>query len=230
MGSEQKTAAGQAVERKPVATILKFPKGGHARTSGRAAMAAKPSRVTKPRPPSSLTSADQYSDGIALRARQVLTVDFATDSADATCVVPPSASMIESTVMDADIVRMTRTGQEFANRETTFPVRRGVIGRMIDPAEVIGRRLAELRLALGYTQQNEFADALNVEKNTYNPWESGSRPLPFESACTIRQKWSVPLDYLFYGAFPERLPGDIIEKLERVRREGIKPKRRARAG
>jgi transcriptional regulator with XRE-family HTH domain len=104
------------------------------------------------------------------------------------------------------------------------------MGRMIDPADVIARRLEELRLALGYEQQNKFAAELNVEKNTYSPWEKGhaERPLPFEHAVTIRQKWSVPLDWLYFGAFPERLPGDIKDKIEALRRE--KAKRRPKAG
>lgn len=195
--------------------VVNFQRPNHARaSSGRATSAARASKVTLLRPASSLTSADQYSDGIARRARHVLTVDLATDKADATCVVPPSASMIESTVMNVPIVRTVRTSQEFANRETTFLQGRGCIGGMLtDPPHVIGPRLRALRLALGYTHQYKFAQAIGVEKNTYNPWEKGTRPLTFEAACAIRQKWAIPLDYLFYGAQEDAIPSKILEKL-----------------
>ena len=71
---------------------------------------------------------------------------------------------------------------------------------MIDPPKVIGKRLKSLRLALGYKTQVAFAASLGIEKNTYNPWEKGSRQLTFEGALLIRQIHKVPLDYLFFGA------------------------------
>jgi transcriptional regulator with XRE-family HTH domain len=70
---------------------------------------------------------------------------------------------------------------------------------MVDPQEVIGPRLRALRLALGIKTQKAFAEAIGVEKNTYNPWEKGTRPLTFEGACLIRKKFNIPLDYQFYG-------------------------------
>ncbi len=85
---------------------------------------------------------------------------------------------------------------------------------MIDPPKVIGPRLKDLRRALEVGTQVEFARAIGVEKNTYNPWEKGSRPLTFEGACLIRKKYDIPLpfgpfsgktlndiplDYLFFG-------------------------------
>lgn len=216
MTSEPSPAVVPAADLSNSAEILKFPskRKRHARTSsGRAASAARASSVTSLRPPSSLTSADQYSGGIARRARQVLTVDFATDKEDANCVVPPSESMMVSTVMPTEIVRITRTSQEFANRETTFLQGRGSLAGMIDPPEIIGPRLKALRIALGFPRQNKFAAAIGVEKNTYNPWEKGTRPLTFESACTIRQKFQIPLDYLFYGAQEDAIPAKYLEKL-----------------
>ena len=70
---------------------------------------------------------------------------------------------------------------------------------MIDPPKVIGPRLKALRRALEIETQVEFAHAIGIEKNTYNPWEKGSRPLTFEGACLIRKKYGIPLDYLFFG-------------------------------
>lgn len=70
---------------------------------------------------------------------------------------------------------------------------------MIDPPEVIGPRLRTLRLALGVAKQKDFAHEIGVEKNTYNPWETGARPLTFEGALLIRKRYKIPLDYLFFG-------------------------------
>ena len=125
--------------------------------------------------------------------------------------------MIESTVMSQEIVRVTRTSQEFANRETTFlQARVSIVGMYIDPPHIIGPRLKALRIALGFTRQNKFAEAIGVEKQTYNPWEMGKDPkrtLTFESACVIRQKFQIPLDYLFYGAQEDAIPQKYLDKL-----------------
>lgn len=87
---------------------------------------------------------------------------------------------------------------------------------LIDPPHIIGPRLKALRLALGYKLQYKFAEAIGVEKNTYNPWEKGTDPkrtLTFESACVIRQKFQIPLDYLFFGAQEDAIPAKTLEKL-----------------
>jgi transcriptional regulator with XRE-family HTH domain len=70
---------------------------------------------------------------------------------------------------------------------------------MIDPPKVVGKRLRSLRLALGFRTQVAFAKEIGVEKNTYNPWEKGSRSLTFEGALLIRKRFGIPLDYLFFG-------------------------------
>ncbi len=155
--------------------------------------------------------------GMKPRPRQVLTVLGGTPSSAETVPVPPRSSIAESTViMEPYIVRSTRTCQVFANCETTLPFVRGSIGAMHDPPEVIGPRLKALRLALDMKTQTKFAKAIGVEKNTYNPWEKGTRPLPFEAACNIRKNWGVPLDWLFYGTMADRIPVGIYNKLGRV--------------
>lgn len=84
---------------------------------------------------------------------------------------------------------------------------------MVDPPTVMGPRLKALRIALGYPTQIGFAKEIGVEKNTYNPWEKGTRALTFEGACLIRKKFRVPLDYLFFGEIGE-LPARILTKLQ----------------
>lgn len=70
---------------------------------------------------------------------------------------------------------------------------------MIDPPDVIGRRLEDLRVALGFKTQVSFAEALGIDKSTYNLYKTGARPLTFETACVIRAKFGMSLDWLFYG-------------------------------
>lgn len=181
----------------------------------------------RPRNDASPTIADQCGDGMLPRARHELTVESDNERAVATSPVPPSPSMMESTfgTMTTDIVRTMRTSQVFANRETTFEHGRASIASMlIDPPSVIAARLRTLRLALGFKQQQKFADAIGVTKQTYNPWEVGKKPdrvLTFESACVIRQKFQIPVDYLFWGAQEDAIPSKTLEQirfLEKKRR------------
>lgn len=116
--------------------------------------------------------------------------------------------------MDAVIVRALRTCQEFASRETTFPRLHVPIAGMIDTPDVIGPRLKALRIACGYRTQQSFAAAIGVERNTYNPWEKGVRPLTFEGAILIRKRFHIPLDYLFYGDLQDDIPARILARLQ----------------
>jgi DNA-binding XRE family transcriptional regulator len=180
----------------------------HVRASigSRATSSASNSRVISLRPRSLAMriSAAQWGAGIAPRPRQLLTVESESDRAAATWPVPPRSSMIEPLVtIAANIVRTLRTSQEFASRETTFCRPCGPIPIMVDAPEIIGPRLKALRIALGFKTQTAFAAELGIEKNTYNPWEKGSRALTFEGACLIRRKFKVPLDYLFFGEIGE---------------------------
>lgn len=87
---------------------------------------------------------------------------------------------------------------------------------MIDSPKVIGKRLKNLREALGIKTQVAFAGELGIEKNTYNPFEKGTRELTFETACLIRAKFKIPIDWLFWGEDDE-LPYHIKVKLEAKR-------------
>ena len=70
---------------------------------------------------------------------------------------------------------------------------------MIDPPDIIGRRLEDLRIELGFKTQVAFAEALGIDKSTYNLYKTGARPLTFETACIIRSKWGMSIDWLFFG-------------------------------
>lgn len=87
---------------------------------------------------------------------------------------------------------------------------------MIDDAQVIGNRLRRLREALEIKTQVAFAKEIGIEKNTYNPFEKGTRQLTFETACLIRQRFKIPIDWLFWGD-DENLPYHIKVKLDAKR-------------
>lgn len=169
----------------------------------RATRSANVSRVISgcPRSDAKRTIADQCGAGIPPGlVRQPLTVDSERAKSAATAPVPPSASMIEpAVIMTEHIVRSLRTSQVFASRETTFSARHGEISWMVDPPKVIGERLRRVRLACEVETRAAFAEEIGVEKNTYSPWEKGSRLLTFEGACLIRKKYGIPVAYLFWG-------------------------------
>jgi transcriptional regulator with XRE-family HTH domain len=137
------------------------------------------------------------------RLRQPLTVDSDSQRPIATALVPPAASIIdphvqvESSVMPAEIVRNSRTCQGFADCETTFRASHDEISTM-DSDEKIGRRLIALR-ENHRKGQSEFAETLNIAKNTLNGYERGKRPLTLETAKRIRDRWGASLDWLLHG-------------------------------
>lgn len=202
--------------------VIRFPRR-HVRTSdavGCAAANASKVMCAHPRSAASRTMSDQRRGGIP-RARQELTVEAGNPSSAQTAAVPPKSLMVESEVnIESIIVRTLRTSQVFADCETTFPVVYSPIesmaGPLTDPPEIIGPRLRALRIALKKKSQTEFATDIGVEKNTYNPWETGKRPLTFEGALLIRKKFKIPLEYLFFGEFADELPYRIRQAINRA--------------
>lgn len=60
-------------------------------------------------------------------------------------------------------------------------------------------RLTQARIAAGYKTRKEMADKMEVDQNTYSPWERGrSYPNPKDLAV-IRDLLKVTVDWLFYG-------------------------------
>lgn len=100
---------------------------------------------------------------------------------------------------------------------------------MQDPNDVIAARLKALRKELGEREgipggysQTEFAAKLNIAKNTYNGFETCARPLTFETACLIRRRFGIPIDWLFFGEMP-KIESEVLFKL------GPEPKAPVRA-
>lgn len=171
-----------------------------ASSSLRAAKLAKTSKVIsgRSRSEAKATTPAQWAAGMPL-VRQPLTVDSDCESAPATTPVPPRASMIEGQdqIMDDDIVRNSRTCQVFAISETTFRNPRGGMFPMDSDID-IGRRLIALR-EHHKLNQIQFAQALNLAKNTLNGYENGKRPLTLETAKRIRDRYGISVDWLLRG-------------------------------
>jgi hypothetical protein len=181
--------------------LLRFPRR-HARASFFDPSMAKASKVIPDTPACDArrTKANQCSAGIP-RTRQTLTVEGASDKADDNALVPPRESMTESDViMDATIVCTMQTCQEFATRQPTPGTKYGAIGPMIDPRETIAWRLKGLKEAYHKDDTEEaFAAAIGLDKSTYSSIKNCRRDLSFETACYIKEKWGISLDWLFYG-------------------------------
>lgn len=194
-----------------MATVLRFRNHAHAPSDkdslslraakSAAARSAKTSKVISIFPTSAAkaTTAAQWGAGMP-RVCQPLTVESDCPSAPATAPVLPRSTMIDfQDAMSGTLVRTMRTCQGFATCETTNAKNYVAIGSMTDPDRIIAARLKALRLELGYKHQNAFAEELGIEKNTYNPFETGKRPLTFEVACKIRNRFGISVDWLFFG-------------------------------
>ena len=152
-----------------MSNVVRFPGRRHARaSSGLPAISAKASNVISGTPFSAanLDKGSQCPEGMP-RVRQTDTVGSASDSACATALVPPRASMTESgVIMDPTLVCTVQSCQEFATRKTTFGSICGAIKSMMDAPEIIAKRLKALRKELGFETQVEFATRLGIDKST----------------------------------------------------------------
>jgi DNA-binding XRE family transcriptional regulator len=208
-----------------MSNVLSFSRG-QARASSsnadrlRAAKSARISNVMSDRShlAANATIAAQCADGMP-RLRHPLTVGSTSDNSLATAPVPPRAVMIESQVMDENVVCTMQTCQEFASRKTTFGAEYGAIGAMVDTPKVIGNRLEALRKELGIKTQDAFAEKLGIDKSTYSLIKNGRRNLSFETACVARQQWGVSIDWLFFGD----LQKSAIQMMARIGRGADEP-------
>jgi transcriptional regulator with XRE-family HTH domain len=200
----------------------------------RAAKSAKTSSEISGRPVSDArrTTAAQRELGIP-RPRQPLTVETDCDRAPATPLVPPRASMTESHVhessMVGDLVRNLRTCQAFATCETTFRDVRGQISTM-DSAHDIARRLIAFRESRGLNQV-DFAEKLDIAKNTLNGYEKATRPLTTETIRRIRKRFGISTDWLLFGDIGQPSHDLALEFGPRpaIEADTKKPKKKVRA-
>lgn len=216
--------------------VIRFPRR-HVGTSSTSAgaltttIADKASKVTPSTPLSDASRAKGAKCVAGMpRVRQQLTDDLLSDSAEATALVPPRAFMTESGVnMDANLVCTMQTCQEFASSQTTFAGGYGAIIPMMDSRKVIGGRLNELRKELKIATDQEFAEEIGLSKGQYSLIKNGKRNLSFETACVIKDKWKISLDWLFYGDF-QQASIQIMTKIGRGPEANAEPIRRRSRG
>jgi transcriptional regulator with XRE-family HTH domain len=79
----------------------------------------------------------------------------------------------------------------------------------------IGLRLKLSRTALGLGQ-GEFADRLDIARNTYNQYEKGVNKPPVESALKMRELFGLSLDWIYAGD-PTFLRWELAEKIRQLR-------------
>lgn len=93
----------------------------------------------------------------------------------------------------------------------------------------VSNRLAALREKLGLDQA-AFAKSLGIEKNTYNAYERGKRPLTIETAKKIRRRYGISVDWLLFGDIGQpnhQFLLDIEPPKETPKRESGRKKRTA---
>ena len=106
---------------------------------------------------------------------------------------------------------------------------RQTLARVLDD---LGRRLAELRRARGWTQA-EVAERLGMLPRDYQAIEGGERAITIRSALTIAQVFEVPLHEMFMPPAsreprrPGRPTGPVVAQDRGLTSAG-KPKKRRR--
>src|SRR4051812_39905584 len=84
---------------------------------------------------------------------------------------------------------------------------------MIHPTAPVARRLWWSRIALGFPDQQTFAQTVGIARNTYNEYETARRPLSLESARRLQRQYGLPVEWLYDGV-PNRLPHGFVMKLD----------------
>lgn len=67
------------------------------------------------------------------------------------------------------------------------------------PFAHIGKRLADLRMAMSDLSQKDWAARHGFNQTQYNNWEKGVRRLPFEAAERLCDAYGVTLDFIYRG-------------------------------
>jgi len=86
-----------------------------------------------------------------------------------------------------------------------------IMTRPDDLAASAGRRLADVRKALGLSQR-ELAKAITVSSGSIGNWEAGERTPDITAMLRLRAKFGVTTDYIYAGSMIG-LPGDIQAKI-----------------
>jgi len=92
-----------------------------------------------------------------------------------------------------------------------------------DDRQVIGRRIAELRIAWGYKRnQTGFAALLGITRSSLSNFEQGLRRPTIDQLGRIRKVTGVSWDWIFHGN-DDALRYDLVKKLKEAHEELKKP-------
>lgn len=79
---------------------------------------------------------------------------------------------------------------------------------------IVGRRLRMARMAAGFRFAKEFAEKLDIDQNSYTPYERGVAYPPVHKLTLIKQLTGITMDWLFLGD-TANLPVRVLEALEK---------------
>lgn len=77
----------------------------------------------------------------------------------------------------------------------------------------VGKRLRLARRAAGFRFAKEFADILDIDQNSYTPYERGAAYPPAHVLARVKQLTGVTMDWLFL-AETSNLPVRVLQALE----------------
>jgi len=78
----------------------------------------------------------------------------------------------------------------------------------------LGKRLRLVRRWLSLDQE-EFALALGVSRTALSNYERGERPFPVHAAVRLRQRFGIPLDFIYCGSLAG-VPHELFELAQRA--------------
>lgn len=77
--------------------------------------------------------------------------------------------------------------------------------------DAVGARLKILRKSHGL-RQADIAEMLDIERNYWSRWETGTRPIPPEKAYLLTKIFAIDLDWILAGDM-RSVPMEMREKL-----------------
>ena len=90
-----------------------------------------------------------------------------------------------------------------------------IMGHMMehleDDRDAVAARLKRVREVLGL-EKKEFAENAGLTMQTYGPFENARRDLSLQAAKALRKRYSLPLEFLYFGK-TEDLPTRISKEL-----------------
>lgn len=63
---------------------------------------------------------------------------------------------------------------------------------------MVKNKLLDIRLKLGYKKQQDFADYLSINRNTYNLIENNKKSVNLENAFLIAEKLGLKIEDIWY--------------------------------